>query len=166
MENPATTVRWATVDDVPLIRDFIRGLAIYEDLLHQFEATDERLRETLFGDNPPAEVLIAESGGEPAGFALFFTTYSTFLAQPGMFLEDLFVKPEMRGSGIGKALLRRVAREAVERGCGRLEWRALDWNEAALGFYRKLGATVLDDWLTLRVEGDGLGALASNDLIA
>ncbi|MDF1505419.1 GNAT family N-acetyltransferase [Roseisolibacter sp. H3M3-2] len=157
---PALRLRAATADDVPTILRLIRGLADYERLLHECEATEEQLRATLFGDHPAAEVVIAEWEGAPAGFALFFHNYSTFLARRGIFLEDLFVLPERRGHGIGKALLVHLARLAVERGCGRLEWNVLDWNAPAIGFYRSLGAAPMDEWTTMRVTGDGLRALA------
>ena len=152
----------ATDADVPLILDLIRGLADYEKLSHAVTATEERLRETLFGVKPAAEVLLAHWEQECAGFAVFFPTYSTFLAQPGMYLEDLYVKPHLRGHGIGLALLRRLAAITIERRCGRLEWAVLDWNEPAIGFYRKLQAAPLDDWTTYRLTGDALAQLAAD----
>jgi GNAT superfamily N-acetyltransferase len=155
-------VRAATVDDVPLILRFIRGLAEYERLADRVVATEEGLRETLFGARPYAEVVIAEEGGEAAGFALFFHNYSTFLGRPGIYLEDLFVLPEFRGRGIGRALLAHLARLAVRRGCGRLEWWVLDWNEDAIRFYRTLGAEPMDDWTVFRVAGDALARLAGS----
>ena len=155
-------IRAATSDDVPLILRFIRGLAEYERLAHQVVATEDGLRETLFGPRPYAEVVIAEDGGQPAGFALFFHNYSTFLGRPGIYLEDLYVLPEMRGRGIGRALLSHLARLAVERGCGRLEWWVLDWNEDAIRFYRNLGAEPMDDWTVFRVAGDALARLAGS----
>jgi len=158
---PVLTIRAATSDDVPLILDFIRGLAKYERLEHEVVATEERLRATLFGNPRFAEVLIAGEDDEPAGFALFFHNYSTFLGAPGIYLEDLFVKPEMRGRGIGKALLVRLAQIARERGCGRLEWAVLDWNEPSINFYKALGAKPMDDWTVFRVTGDALVALAT-----
>ena len=151
----------ATETDVPLILRFIRELAEYERLSHEVVATEERLRETLFGPRRAAEVVIASSGDEPVGFALYFATYSTFLARPGIYLEDLFVLPAWRGHGIGRALLTYLARLAVQRGCGRLEWAVLDWNEPAIGFYRRLGARPLDDWTTFRLTGEALTKLAS-----
>ncbi|MCL4864467.1 MAG: GNAT family N-acetyltransferase [Gemmatimonadales bacterium] len=154
------TVRPATVADVPQILAFIRGLAEYERLPDQVVATEARLRATLFGPTPAAEVLLAYLGAEPAGFALFFQNYSTFLARPGIYLEDLFVLPEYRGRGIGKVLLRALARLAVERDCGRLEWSVLDWNADAIGFYRKLGAVAMDDWTVFRLTGNALSDLA------
>jgi GNAT superfamily N-acetyltransferase len=164
-------IRPATQADTPVILDFIRALADYERLLHEVVATEERIRTTLFGEHPAAEVLLAEvavrpgerGGGEwePAGFALFFPTYSTFLALPGIHLEDLFVRPEHRGKGVGRALLGRLAALVLERGWGRLEWAVLDWNEPAIGFYRALGARALDDWTTFRITGKALEELAS-----
>src|SRR6187402_597263 len=139
-----TTLRAATVNDVPLIRELIEGLADYERLRHECHATDELLRASLFGERAYAEVAIAEWDGVPAGFALYFHNYSTFLARPGIYLEDLFVRPTHRGRGIGEALLRHLAALAVTRDCGRLEWSVLDWNEDAIGFYRKLGALPQD----------------------
>ena len=150
------TIRSATADDVPLVLAFIRDLATYEKLLADVVATEDSLRRTLFGPQPAAQVVIAEVDGRPAGFALYFFNYSTFLAQPGLYLEDLFVKPELRGHGVGKALLLRLARIANERGCGRMEWAVLDWNEPAKGFYRSLGAVQLDDWRVFRLTGTAL----------
>ncbi|MBB4634699.1 GNAT family N-acetyltransferase [Longimicrobium terrae] len=157
----ALTIRAAAESDVPLILAFIRELAEYERLLHEVVATEERLRSTLFGPRPAAEVVIAEMDGEPAGFALFFQNYSTFLAQPGIYLEDLYVRPEARGRGIGRALLGHLARLAVARGCGRLEWWVLDWNAPAIGFYRGLGAEPMDDWTVYRLAGDALLSMAA-----
>lgn len=153
-------IRVATESDVPLILEFIKGLAVYERLADRVVATEEALRRTLFGSPRFAEVLIAEAGGAPVGFALFFHNYSTFLARPGVYLEDLFVREEARGHGYGKALLTRLAQIAVERGCGRLEWAVLDWNEPAIGFYKSLGAVPQDDWTTFRLTGDALESLA------
>jgi GNAT superfamily N-acetyltransferase len=152
-------IRTATPADVPLILELIRALAEYEKLEHACVATEEGLTETLFGSRPYAEAIIAEWAKEPAGFALYFHNYSTFLARPGIYLEDLFVKPGMRGKGIGKALLSRLARIAQERNCGRLEWSVLDWNEPSIGFYKKLGAKPLDEWTTFRLTGADLAAL-------
>ena len=149
----------ATAADVPLILELIRGLAEYEKLSDQVTATEDKLRDTLFGARPGADVLLARVGGECAGFALFFPNYSTFLAKPGVFLEDLYVKPEWRGKGIGKALLLRVARIARERGCGRFEWEVLDWNAPAIGFYKSLGAVPMDDWTKYRITGEALERL-------
>ena len=150
----------ATELDVPLILRLIGALAEYERLAHQVVATEAALRDTLFGPTPAAEVVIAHVDGQPAGFALWFHNYSTFLARPGLYLEDLFVLPEWRGHGVGRRLLSHLAGVAVERGCGRMEWAVLDWNEPAIGFYRKLGATVLEDWRICRLTGDTLAALA------
>lgn len=156
-----TRVRPAAESDVPLVLRFIRELADYERLLHEVVATEDRLRDTLFGPRPGAEVVIAEDGaGEPLGFALFFHNYSTFLAQPGLYLEDLYVRPEARGRGAGRALLAHLARLARERGCGRLEWWVLDWNESAIRFYRALGARPMDEWTVFRLAGADLDRLA------
>ncbi len=138
---------------MPLILGFIRELAAYEQLEHQVVATESLLAEQLFGPRPAAEVIIAEVNGAAVGFALFFHNFSTFLGRPGLFLEDLYVQPQARGSGIGKALLRHLAGLAVERGCGRMDWNVLDWNAPAIGFYKKLGADVLPDWRTCRRDG-------------
>jgi GNAT superfamily N-acetyltransferase len=150
----------ATVADVPLILRLITALAEYERLADQVVATEDTLRASLFGPHPSAHVVIARVGGEPAGFALWFYNYSTFLAKPGLYLEDLFVLPAFRGRGVGKALLAHLAGIAVARGCGRMEWSVLDWNAPAIGFYKKLGAAVLEDWRTCRLTGDTLHALA------
>ena len=162
--SAAPRIRPATEADVPLIVRFIRGLAEYERLLHECEATEEKIRASLFGPRPDAEVVIAEVDGEPAGFALFFHNYSTFLARRGLYLEDLFVLPDHRGGGVGRALLEHLARLAVERGCGRLEWWVLDWNEPAIRFYRSLGAAPMDEWTVQRVTGDALARLAGSAL--
>ena len=156
----ALVIRPATVADVPLILRFIKGLADYERLPHEVVATEELLHETLFGPQPGAEVRLAELGGEPVGFALFFHNFSTFLGRPGLYLEDLFVLPEARGRGVGRALLVHLAAVARERGCGRFEWSVLDWNEPAIGFYRSLGAQPMDDWTVYRVAGPALDRLA------
>jgi GNAT superfamily N-acetyltransferase len=153
-------IRAAQPGDVPLVLDFIRRLAEYEKLAHEVVATEAELRRWLFGERPYAEVVIAEQDGSPAGFALFFHNFSTFLGRPGLYLEDLFVAPEHRGHGIGRALLAHLARLAVERGCGRLEWWVLDWNEDAIRFYRSLGAVPMDDWTVFRVAGEALHTLA------
>jgi GNAT superfamily N-acetyltransferase len=150
----------ASASDVPLILGFIRDLAAYERLAHEVVATEDRLRATLFGDRPWAEVVIARENGRPVGFALYFANYSTFLARPGLYLEDLFVRPDARGRGIGRRLLAHLARTAVERGWGRLEWRVLDWNAPAVEFYRRLGAVPLEDWTVFRVTGPALERLA------
>ena len=156
-------IRTATEDDVPLILRFIRELADYERLAHQVIATEESLRATLFGNPRFAEVLIGEDDGEPFGFALFFHNYSTFLARPGVYLEDLYVRPELRGRGYGRALLARLAAVATERNCGRVEWAVLNWNEPAIRFYRSLGALPMDQWTVYRVTGDALAKLARNE---
>ncbi len=145
------TIRSAKKEDVPAILSFIQDLAEFEKLSHEVVATEEKLERTLFGPRPVAEVLIAEWAGAPAGFALFFHSYSTFLAKPGIYLEDLFVRPAFRSQGIGKALLRELAVLAAERGCGRLEWSVLDWNERALKFYHALGAKPMDEWTVQRM---------------
>ena len=160
---PDFQLRPATVDDVPIILRCIRGLAEYERLLHECTATEELLRESLFGDDPSAWVTLAFAGAEPAGFALWFRSYSTFLARPGVYLEDLFVFPEFRGRGLGRLLLSSLARTVVERGFGRLEWAVLDWNEDAIRFYRSVGAIPMDQWTTFRVTGDALEALAQGE---
>ena len=146
--------------DVPLIAELIRGLARYERLEHEVQLTPELLEKTLFGARPYAETLIAEEGGEAVGFALFFHNYSTFLARPGIYLEDLFVRETHRGKGVGRALLVRLAAIAVERECGRLEWAVLDWNTDAIGFYERLGARPNSDWTVYRLSGDALTGLA------
>jgi GNAT superfamily N-acetyltransferase len=153
------TIRPAAAADVPTILSFIRQLAEYERLLDRVVATEDRLRESLFGPHPAAEVLLAFDGERPVGFALFFHNYSTFLAQRGVYLEDLFVEPAARGRGVGKLLLTAVARLALERGCGRFEWAVLDWNEPAIGFYLRMGATVLEDWRVCRLTGEALEAV-------
>ena len=156
------TIRPATREDVPVILELIRGLAEYEKLAHECVATEARLAETLFGARPQAEVIIAMADGVPAGFALFFHNYSTFLARQGIYLEDLFVKPAFRGRGIGKRLLAHLAKLAVDRGCGRLEWSVLDWNQDAIRFYESLGAKAMDEWTVFRVTGDALTKLAGS----
>ena len=161
-----THIRPATEADVPLVVRFIRGLAEYERLLHECQATEEKVRASLFGPRPDAEVVIAEVDGEPAGFALFFHNYSTFLAQRGIYLEDLFVLPAFRGRGAGRALLVHLARLALERGCGRLEWSVLDWNEPSIRFYRSLGAVPMDEWTVQRVSGGALARLAADAPVA
>lgn len=162
MPHPDTLmIRFATVADTATILGFIQELAAYEKLSHQVVADEAALRATLFGARPAAEVLIAEVAGAPVGFALFFQNYSTFLARPGIYLEDLFVQPAARGLGVGAALLAALARLAVERDYGRFEWSVLDWNEPALGFYRSLGASALDEWVIHRVTGAPLAALAA-----
>jgi GNAT superfamily N-acetyltransferase len=149
----------ATEQDVPVILELIRGLAEYERLSDQCTATEEQLRETLFGPRPAAEALLASEGDDTVGFALFFTNYSTFLAKPGIYLEDLFVKPHARGKGIGKALLVKLAQLAVERGCGRVEWSVLDWNAPSIQFYESLGAAPMKEWTVYRLTGEPLAKL-------
>lgn len=156
------TIRPAVPGDAVTIANLIRELAIYEKLEHQAKATAEDLRRHLFGPRPYAEVLIAEVGPTPVGMALFFHTFSTFRGQPGIHLEDLFVQPEHRGLGIGKALLGSLAKIARERGCGRIEWAVLDWNEPAIGFYKSLGAGPQEEWTTYRIADGPLDALAEH----
>jgi GNAT superfamily N-acetyltransferase len=152
-------IRPAKAADVPAIADLIRGLARYEKLEQDVTMTEELLAKSLFGPRPYAETLLAEKLGMPIGFALFFHNFSTFLALPGIYLEDLFVVPEYRGRGVGRALLKELARIAVERGCGRLEWSVLDWNRDAIGFYERLGATPNSEWTVYRLTGEALTAL-------
>jgi GNAT superfamily N-acetyltransferase len=154
-------IRPATETDVPLILAFIKKLAAYERLAPEVVATEEGLRATLFGARPYAEVVIAYYASEPVGFALFFHNFSTFVGRPGLYLEDLYVDERQRGKGCGKALLVHLARLAVERGCGRLEWAVLDWNEPAINFYKSLGAVPMDEWTVFRVTGDALERLAN-----
>jgi len=154
------SLRLATQHDVPQILRFIRELAEYEKLLDMVVADEAKLTATLFGDKPYAEVVIADYAGQPAGFALFFHNYSTFLAKPGIYLEDLFVEPACRGVGVGKALITYLAKLAVERDCGRLEWSVLDWNQPAIDFYQSLGAVMLHDWRINRVTGSTLSQMA------
>jgi len=155
-------IRAATAADSATLLSLIQALADYEKLSHEVVATAETLRETLFGEHPQAEAIIAEWDGAPAGFALFFHNYSTFLSRRGLYLEDLFVKPELRGQGIGKALFLRLAQIAVERGCGRFEWSVLDWNEPAIGFYGSLGAEPMSEWTMFRLSGDALRKLGAD----
>lgn len=157
---PGLSLRLATANDVPQILSFIRQLAEYEKLLDMVVADEAKLTATLFGNKAYAEVVIADYQGKPAGFALFFHNYSTFLAKPGIYLEDLFVDPTLRGLGIGKALITYLATLAVERDCGRLEWSVLDWNQPAIEFYQSLGAQMLHDWRINRVTGETLQAMA------
>ena len=150
--------------DVPDILRFIIELARFEKLEREVEATEDRLRETLFGARKYAEALFVEEGDERVAFALFFHNYSTFLGRPGLYLEDLYVRPEKRGEGYGKLLLRHLAKLALERGCGRLEWWALDWNREAIDFYRSFGAKPMSDWTVYRLAGDALKRLAADDV--
>jgi GNAT superfamily N-acetyltransferase len=154
-------IRPATIDDVPTIARMIRALAEYERLSHEAVFREEALREHLFGPRKYAEVVFAEEAGEVVGFALFFHNFSTFLAKPGLYLEDLFVVPERRGRGHGEALLRHLAKLAVERGCGRFEWAVLDWNADAIQFYERLGAVPMKEWRIFRLTGDALARLAN-----
>ena len=155
----------ATAADVPPVLAMIRGLAEYERLAHLCVATEAQLSDALFGPNAGVEVAVAWEGSETAGFALFFHNFSTFLGRRGLYLEDLFVWPQYRGRGYGRALLVHLARLAVERDCGRFEWAVLDWNESAIGFYRGLGATMLPDWRITRVAGEALAALAAAPML-
>jgi GNAT superfamily N-acetyltransferase len=152
-------IRPAERADVPVIAELIRGLARFEKMEDEVTMTEDRLAASLFGERRYAETLIADQDGEPVGFALFFHNFSTFLAQPGIYLEDLFVLPDRRGGGIGRALLRELARLAVERGCGRLEWAVLDWNRDAIGFYERLGAIPNAEWTVYRLAGEALTTL-------
>jgi GNAT superfamily N-acetyltransferase len=158
---PELEIRAATEADVPLILSLIKELAEYERLSHEVVATEEALIDSLFGERPVAEVLIGHLGDEPVGFALFFHNFSTFLGKPGIYLEDLYVRPEFRGVGIGRALLIHLARLARERDCGRLEWSVLDWNEPAIGFYKGIGASPVSGWTVYRVTGEALDELAA-----
>ncbi len=153
-------IRTAAKDDVPVIAELIRGLARFEKLEHEVVMTDELLTAGLFGERPYAEVLLAEDDGQAVGFALFFHNFSTFLGRPGIYLEDLFVLPEHRGGGIGRLLLVHLARLAIARGSGRLEWAVLDWNRDAIGFYERLGARPNSDWTVYRLTGEALAGLA------
>ena len=155
-------IRPAAPADLPLIADLIRALAEYEKLADEVRFNEAVLGEKLFGPRPYAEVLIGEIDGEVQGFALFFHNFSTFEGRPGIYLEDLFVRPEARGCGLGKALLGELARIAVERDCARLEWWVLDWNEPSIGFYKSLGARPMDEWTVMRVDGKALAALAES----
>ena len=156
------TIRSATPADLPLIARFIRDLADYEKLAHEVRFDEAKLGENLFGARPYAEVVIGEIDGAAQGFALFFHNFSTFEGRPGIYLEDLFVRPEARGSGLGKALLAHLAGLVVERDCARLEWSVLDWNAPAIGFYQSLGAKLMDEWTVMRVDGDALTSLAGS----
>lgn len=156
------TIQPATVDDVPTILGFIRGLAEYEKLSHEMEATEDQLREHLFGARSVAEALLARLNGQAVGFALFFTNFSTFAGKPGIWIEDIFILEQHRRQGIGRALIAAVARIAVERGYGAVEWTALDWNEPALRLYCKLGAVAMSDWTTQRLAGEALRKLAKS----
>jgi GNAT superfamily N-acetyltransferase len=157
---PSFLIRTATIEDVPVILELIRALAEYERAPDDVVVTEDGLRGVLFNDKPAAEVLLALENGNPVGFALYFFNFSTWLGRPGLYLEDLFVRPEIRGKGYGRALLQRLAQIAHERGCGRMEWAVLDWNEPAIGFYRKLGAKAQDEWTVFRLTSEGIARLA------
>ena len=156
------SIRSATPADLPLIAQFIRDLAAYEKLADEVRFDEATLGEKLFGPRPYAEVLIGEVDGKPQGFALFFHNFSTFEGRPGIYLEDLFVRTEARGSGLGKALLTHLAALCTARDCARLEWSVLDWNAPAIGFYQSLGAKLMDEWTVMRVDGDALTSLAAS----
>jgi len=157
---PDLRIEPATQDDVPLILHLVKKLAAYERLEHEVVATEEDFRKALFGPERVAEALLAFSGSQPVGFALYFSTFSTFVGRPGIYLEDIFVEPEHRGQGIGAALLTRIARIACDRNCGRLEWSVLTWNEPAIGFYERLGAKRMEEWRVFRLAGAPLKELA------
>ena len=159
-------IRPACVADVPIILKLIRDLATYERAPNEVTATEEQLVDVLFGEKPAAEVLLAFEKDTPVGFALFFHNFSTWLGRPGLYLEDLFVKPEKRGKGYGHALLVDLAKIARDRGCGRMEWAVLDWNNPAIKFYRALGAKPMDEWTVFRLTRDGIAELAKSDSIA
>ena len=159
-------IRPARVEDVPIILELIRDLATYERAPNEVTATEEQLVDVLFGEKPVAEVLLAFEGKSPVGFAIFFHNFSTWLGRPGLYLEDLFVKPEARGRGYGRALLVDLAKIAYERGCGRMEWAVLDWNNPAIKFYRALGAKPMDEWTVFRLTRDGIAELAKSDSIS
>ena len=156
------SIKLATKDDLPLILAFIKELAEYERLANEVVATEDILAETLFGKRPSAEVVFANFDDQPVGYALFFHSFSTFLGRPGIYLEDLYVRPTMRGKGIGKALLVHLAKLAMDRGCGRLEWAVLNWNESAIRFYKSLGAQPMDTWTVYRLAGNSLSELAAH----
>jgi GNAT superfamily N-acetyltransferase len=162
-EERDLVLRPAGSTDAPLVLQLIRELAEFERLSDEVRATEDDLRRTLFGPRPAAEAILAFLDGAPVGFALFFNNYSTFLARPGLYLEDLYVRPGARGRGVGATLLRHLARTARQRGCGRLEWSVLDWNERAIRFYRRLGAEPMDGWTAFRLSGDALEGLAGGE---
>jgi len=164
MKKENFTIRGATVADVPVILELIRALATYERAPNEVTATEQGLTEVLFGQKPAAEVLLAFENETAVGFAVFFHNFSTWLGRPGLYLEDLFVGPEHRGKGYGRALLIHLAKIARDRGCGRMEWAVLDWNEPAIEFYRKLGAKPLDEWTVFRLTRDGIAKLADSSL--
>jgi len=160
MTSDTFTIRPAMAADVPIILELIRALATYERAPNEVTATEKGLTEVLFGEKPAAEVLLAFEKDRPVGFAVFFHNFSTWLGRPGLYLEDLFVRPEDRGKGYGRALLVDLAKIARERGCGRMEWAVLTWNEPAINFYRKLGAKPMDEWTVFRLTRDGIARLA------
>lgn len=159
--DPNFKIRFAAKDDTALILSFIKQLAEYEKLAHEVVATEHILEQTLFAERQVAEVIFGEYRNEPVGFALFFHNFSTFLGKPGLYLEDLYIKPEMRGKGLGKIMLQYLAYLAKERNCGRLEWWVLDWNEPSINFYKSLGAKPMDEWTVYRITGQTLNDLAS-----
>ena len=159
-------IRPARVEDVPVILGLIRELATYERAPDEVTATEEQLVDVLFGEKPVAEVLLAFEGKSPVGFDVFFHNFSTWLGRPGLYLEDLFVKPDKRGKGYGRALLVDLAKVARDRGCGRMEWAVLDWNEPAIKFYRSLGAKPMEEWTVFRLTHDGIAKLAQSESIA
>lgn len=159
--STTVTIRPATASDAPVLFHLIQALAEYEKLTHAVTGSAAALAHDLSGDRPACEAMLAESDGKPIGFALFFSNYSTFLTKPGIYLEDLFVLPDYRGQGVGKALLSALAQLALERNCGRLEWSVLDWNEPAIAFYRRMGATLMEEWRICRVTGEAIAQLAN-----
>jgi GNAT superfamily N-acetyltransferase len=163
MKNQNFAIRRAAIGDVPIILELIRDLATYERAPHDVTATEEQLTDVLFGEKQVAEVLLAYEGDTPIGFAVFFHNFSTWLGRPGLYLEDLFVRPEHRGKGYGRALLVYLARIARDRACGRMEWAVLDWNAPAIDFYKKLGAAPLEEWKIFRLTRDGIAKLAAED---
>ena len=160
---PPIEIRAATPQDVPVILAFLHELATYEKLAHEVVATDADLHAALFGERPVIEAVIASIGDEPVGYALFFPNFSTFLGKPGLYLEDLYVRPAARGLGAGRKLLAHLARIAVDRGWGRFEWSVLDWNEPSITFYKKMGARPMDEWTVFRLTGEALEGLAGNE---
>lgn len=156
------TIRRATPGDVAIILTFIRELAVYEKLADHVVATEDDMHVALFGERPVIEAVIASKDDEPVGYALFFPTFSTFLGRPGMYLEDIYVRPSARGFGIGRKMLEHLAHITVQRGWGRLEWSVLDWNEPSIAFYKKMGATAMDEWTVFRIAGQALRKLAGN----
>ena len=156
------SIRPASPDDVPLVLEFIRELAVYERLEHEMRATTADIALALFGPHPSAEVVFACLDGVPVGYALFFQTFSSFIGKPGIWLEDLFIRPQVRGRGIGRRLLAWLARTTLERGCARLDWAVLDWNAPSIAFYQGIGAVAQDDWITMRVSGADLARLAAS----